>query len=74
MSINRHEFIQTVVSDLTMAMKDTLDAATRTCLNCKYFDEANEVCRFNSVNLRPPARVIATGCPQYSDIQKDLPF
>lgn len=42
----------------------------QTCINCINFDEANELCRL--VKMRPPARVIAFGCPKYDDDK--IPF
>ena len=41
----------------------------QSCLNCVHFNEASELCGL--VNQRPPARVIALGCPQHSD---EIPF
>lgn len=39
-----------------------------TCLNCQWFDEGSEACRYAGANARPPARVIAFGCPAYEGI------
>lgn len=41
------------------------------CITCRRFDEKNEICKL--VNQRPPARVIAFGCPRYDD-QDEIPF
>jgi hypothetical protein len=41
------------------------------CLNCLNFNENKEIC--NLYNQRPPARVIAYGCPQWIDIM-ETPF
>lgn len=35
-----------------------------TCVNCTHFDEPTEVCKL--AQQRPPARVIAHGCPMYA--------
>jgi hypothetical protein len=43
----------------------------RSCLTCQHFDETRELCK--PAQLRPPARVIANGCPKYDDIY-DIPF
>lgn len=43
----------------------------RSCLNCEWFDEPNEMCKV--FKQRPPARVIVEGCNSYSD-KEDLPF
>ena len=42
---------------------------TDNCLNCLHFDEDTEICSLGK--SRPPARVIAEGCPSW-DI--DIPF
>jgi hypothetical protein len=39
------------------------------CLNCAFFKEKKEICR--KYKMRPPARTIAEGCPEW-DI--DIPF
>lgn len=41
----------------------------RTCLTCLWFDEKTEQC--SKAAARPPARVIAFGCPAY---EEDIPF
>lgn len=43
----------------------------QSCINCKHFTEATELCKL--ANMRPPARVICYGCPQYEDKQ-EIPF
>lgn len=43
-----------------------------TCLTCKNFDEKTEACSAAN-GQRPPARVIAFGCPAYHD-NDDIPF
>ncbi len=41
-----------------------------TCITCANFShDAKELCKL--VNMRPPARIIADGCPQYVD---EIPF
>jgi hypothetical protein len=48
---------------------------TSTCLNCKRFDEATETCGQVHPPVRPPARVIAFGCPQFDEDDVDaVPF
>ncbi len=39
-----------------------------TCVNCLHFDEPSEICAL--AQARPPARVIAYGCPSFDN----LPF
>ena len=51
-------------------VSESEDGVNRSCLNCQNFDEkgvfgAPEVCRL--VNVRPPARIIAFGCPSHTD-------
>lgn len=38
----------------------------RTCVTCQHFTESTEVCGLYSA--RPPARVIASGCDQYTQV------
>lgn len=44
---------------------------TTSCINCVSFNEPIEIC--NKWNIRPPARVIAFGCPDYFDAE-EVPF
>ncbi len=41
------------------------------CLNCINFKEQTELCGL--VDIRPPAKVIAYGCPQWED-KDEIPF
>lgn len=66
---DRNGAVAVMVQNLTAAMREELDRATRTCLNCEHFDEPNELCR--KWDARPPARIIATGC---ADHQDEIPF
>lgn len=43
----------------------------KSCLSCDHFNEGLEQCTL--YKARPPARVIAFGCPSYSD-DMDVPF
>lgn len=45
----------------------------KSCLNCEKFDEKQEICKHMNCNQRPPARVIAYGCPQWEDYD-EIPF
>lgn len=49
---------------------DRIIPIIRTCVNCLKFDEPKEHC--SQFGARPPARVIAYGCPQYEN--DDIPF
>lgn len=39
------------------------------CVSCEHFDEPAELCKL--AGIRPPARVIATGCKKYME---KIPF
>lgn len=52
--------LQTLSVDVARAVTDAME----TCLSCEHFDEPSEVCAL--AQARPPARVIAHGCPSYS--------
>ena len=52
-----------------MQTKDPIRIPYDNCLNCAHFNMKKEVCI--KFKRRPPARVIAEGCPSW-DI--DLPF
>lgn len=43
----------------------------KNCINCTKFDQKNEIC--NQYKARPPARVIAYGCPEHVDMY-EVPF
>lgn len=42
---------------------------TKCCITCDTFNEKEEIC--TKYNMKPPARVIAFGCPEYVN---DIPF
>lgn len=42
-----------------------LREARRTCLTCCYFNDKTEECELVKPSMRPPAHVIAFGCPKY---------
>jgi len=43
----------------------------KNCITCVNFDRKKELCKL--ANLRPPAEVIAYGCPQYIS-EDEIPF
>lgn len=45
----------------------------RSCISCDHFVEAKEACKISDMQ-RPPARVIAFGCPKYECLDDDIPF
>lgn len=59
------------LDDITSAIDKQLSITLKkgyfaSCLTCKHFNEGFEVCTIaGSAGARPPARVIAFGCPQY---------
>lgn len=56
---------------LTGNSKPVSNGCFRSCLSCTKFSEIKELC--GKFDLRPPARVIAFGCPHYED-NDDIPF
>jgi len=58
-----------VVELLAPHIELILTGVLRTCVTCDNFDKKNELCKL--CMLRPPAEVIATGCPQY---EEQIPF
>lgn len=49
---------------LAKRMLEVLELKSHSCLNCEYFNEPQEYCE-KADGQRPPARVIAYGCPLY---------
>jgi len=62
------EFRSSVIGAFRVAIEN---GAQRSCINCANFDEPTEQCR--KYKQRPPARVIALGCPEYED-EDVIPF
>lgn len=54
-----------LLDDLMEAIRDTIDRHTRTCINCRHFALATEVCQV--VQQRPPATAIACGCEKWEE-------
>lgn len=44
----------------------------KNCISCENFKQDNEVC--SKYNQKPPARVIAFGCTEYTNLTEDVPF
>lgn len=65
----RHKMLEAMGNYLAPIVAEALRSATRTCLTCDHFNEPGELCKL--YNARPPARVIAFGCPSYQD---EIPF
>lgn len=63
-------------SVLDVVRQSIRDAIQRTdifpsCLSCRHWDETAEICK--KYSARPPAPIIANGCPEYDDFD-DIPF
>lgn len=65
--MTRTEFTEEDVDRLTQKLH--AQGLIHSCLTCEHFDEASETCHV--YKQRPPARVIAYGCPSWID---DIPF
>lgn len=50
----------------------------RSCVNCDHWEHDKEFCLLaqtrRSSNCRPPATIIAFGCPEWVNIDDDVPF
>lgn len=57
--LGREQFI----AELGQAIAQRVESTLHTCLNCEHFSEKTELCGL--YNARPPARVIANGCPSH---------
>ena len=60
---------EAIAEKLKAGISLTLFNLTKTCLTCDNFNERQEICL--TYNQRPPARVIAFGCPAYLN---EIPF
>lgn len=68
MNTERQRALEIAVQAAARELVDGLVTGMATCINCTHFDETNELC--TKYSARPPARVIALGCPEY----ENLPF
>lgn len=67
-----------IQQEVRKMIADLLDSAkpgeiVRSCISCEHFVESQEGCKISNMQ-RPPARVIAFGCPKYENIDDDIPF
>ena len=65
----RMALITTLANDVTNQVIQGLIEATRCCITCEYWIAQGELCG-NKINCpqqpaRPPATIIAYGCPNY---------
>jgi hypothetical protein len=59
----RERAIAVALQDAARGIARSVTDNMSTCLNCLNFDEATETCAL--AKARPPARVIAYGCPSF---------
>lgn len=74
MPIRREAVTNKLRETLRTAVAQVLadDILTSSCISCVHFKEKQgEIC--NLYKMRPPAKVIAFGCPSYMD-NLDIPF
>lgn len=67
--LTKDELLAAVADEVRPAIVQALHTATRTCLTCDHFHEQKELCGL--YGQRPPARIIAFGCPSYVN---EIPF
>ena len=63
--------LQSAIHGIIIKTIETTDPLYKSCLNCNQFNEQKELCGL--ANQRPPARVIAYGCPSWEDVD-EIPF
>lgn len=75
MSIDRPRsaIIAAIGDEVSDRVKQIIENATRSCINCMHFDEASETCGITTPRQRPPARIIAAGCNLWLD-DGTIPF
>lgn len=76
----RPQLVKEIVSGCTVALSLAIENvlgqqfARVTCITCVHFKEyEGEICNLAPGKMRPPARIIAKGCPSYCD-NLDVPF
>ena len=65
-SNDRDAAVIAVVEQFGRRLRAELELNRRTCLDCFNFQESTETCLL--AGARPPARVLAFGCPQYDNV------
>ena len=78
MSFNRDKLPHSFRAGVALRIVEALGALKpcdilKSCITCDHFNEPNETCKISN-NMRPPARIIAYGCPKYESIDDDIPF
>lgn len=67
MTHRANQLVNDFSKDLAQRIADELYNATKSCLTCQYFNEQRELCGRYPERGRPPARVVAFGCPEYEN-------
>ena len=57
--------IEQISKHMTTLMVSAITKASKHCTNCGHFDMQREVCKLTVPPSRPPATVIAEGCPAH---------
>lgn len=71
--VDADDTLQMILKCAIALAKVKPETLVQSCLTCDFFKEKEEVCtKYN--NQRPPARIIAFGCPTYANINEDIPF
>lgn len=65
-----HDINYAIYRQVKMALENV--DIFQNCLNCKFWNGANELCL--KYQMRPPAHVIVNACPAYEDSEDALPF
>lgn len=67
-------FAPNIMASLTSAIKAAItnEYPFKTCVNCSHFEINAEHCKLTNPRIRPPAIIIAFGCPKYDDDR--IPF
>jgi hypothetical protein len=68
--IEQHYDLRSLINEAVANVLKS-DSAYESCLVCEKFDEKNELCKL--ANQHPPARIIAYGCPSFTD-KEQPPF
>jgi hypothetical protein len=67
----KHDMRASLDNIISNLLED-VDPIYKSCLTCINFSEQREGCSLANYQ-RPPARVIAYGCPQWEDVD-EIPF
>jgi tRNA A37 methylthiotransferase MiaB len=62
--------LEAASNGLVNALTQSVQSVITTCVVCDHWNQVNEVCTLYN-NQRPPAKVIAFGCPAFVN---EIPF